>query len=75
MIKTNIYKDFCDHTGLKDSMYETIFNRIEETLQKLNDIKWLYFSYSGREADTSTSINFEKESTIPLFAIELIKKG
>jgi len=75
MIKTNIYKDFREHTGLADVVYETIFGKIEENLYRLNDINWLYFIYSDKESDTSSIINFSKDKTIPLYVIELIKNS
>jgi len=75
MIKKNIYKDFRDYTGLSDSVYETIFSRIEENLYKLNDLKWLYFIYNDKDADTTSMINFSKDETIPLYVVELIKNA
>ena len=73
MIKNKIYKDFCDHTGLSDVVYETIFNKIEENLYRINDLKWLYFTYSDKDNDVFNTVNFSKDKTIPLYIVELIK--
>lgn len=75
MIKTNIYKDFREHTGLSDVVYETIFEKIEENLYRVNDVAWLYFTYSDKESKTSSTTNFSKDTTIPLYVVELIKNA
>lgn len=76
-MKKNIYKDFCEHTGLKDSVYESIFSKISETLNRLNDIQWLYLTYTDKDSDSASTsvINFKKEQTVPLYIIELIKNA
>jgi hypothetical protein len=71
----SIYKDFCEHTGLKDSVYESVFFKIFETLGKLNDIQWLYLTYTDKDTDSTSVINFKKEKTVPLYIVELIKNA
>ena len=70
-----IYKDFCDHTGLKDSVYESVFLKLFDVFGKLNDIQWLYLTYTDKDTNNSSIINFKKEKSVPLYVIELIKNS
>lgn len=75
MPQLSIYKDFIDHTNLTDPMYETVFIRVQELLSRINNIKWLYLSYTDKESGSSSVVNFNSDTTVPLYIIELLKNA
>jgi hypothetical protein len=69
MLTTKIYDEFVEITGLRESVYRSVFSKIEEFLVKTSNIKFKVFKY--RVGDNEAVINLT-EGNIPIYNIEII---
>ena len=71
MILSNVYEKFVEHTGLKDSIYKTVFIQIGDVLKHVKDIKWTRLKYNiGTENYTHS---FKSDKEIPLYVVEIMQ--